>query len=360
MISNQRVIATEEHFATQKYLDATASLPIWPGDETEMTLMRGVTTTLGDRLTSFDTRLAEMDASGTDMAVLSLGPPGVQPYEQEPAVTLAREFNDGLVEIIERWPDRFAGVGTIAPQDPKRAAEEIERIMGPVGLGGIMINSHTHGHYLDEPEYEPILAAAEACDATLYLHPRIPSPQMLGPYQDFGMMAAIWGYQAEAGTHAVRLIMSGVFDRHPNLKVVLGHLGEALPFWLQRLDNRYHWTFQAAGKNLSMVKLELTPSEYIRRNFVVTTSGMDDPAVLAFCLSRLGEDDIMFAIDYPYEDSAPAAAFLRDADLTDSQRAKISHGNAERLFHILSHPETPLPGAPTPLQTRDAAVAARE
>src|SRR5271155_1008807 len=267
MIRNQRVIATEEHFAAPEYIEATARLAVWPGDETEMTLMRGVTAVLGDRLTSFDARLAEMDASGTDMSVLSLGPPGVQPYDRKPAVTLAREFNDGLVEIIKRWPDRFAGLGTLAPQDPKRAAEEIERIMGPLGLGGVMITSHPHGHYLDEPDYEPILEAAEACGATLYLHPRIPSPQMQAPYKDYGMMAALWGYQAEAGTHAIRLIMSGAFDRHPNLKVILGHLGEALPFWLQRLDNRYRWTYRAAGENLGMVKLELTPSEYVRRNF---------------------------------------------------------------------------------------------
>lgn len=144
----------------------------------------------------------------------------------------------------------------------------------------------------------------------------------------------MWGYQAEAGTHAVRLIMSGVFDRHPELKVVLGHLGEGLPFCMRRLDNRYAWTYRAAGENLGMARLELTPSEYLRQNFTVTTSGMDDPDVLAFCLHRLGEDSIMFAIDFPYEESAPATGFLHDADLSEAQRAKISHGNAERLFRI--------------------------
>lgn len=298
--------------------------------------MRGVVhhEVLHERLADFGTRLREMDASGTDVAVLSLNPPGVQPYDRESAISLASDFNDALAEIICRWPDRFAGLGTVAPQDPERAAQEIERITGPLGLSGSMINSHTQGRYLDEPGFEPILEAAAALGAPVYLHPRVPSPQMLGPYRDHGMLAAVWGFQAEAGTHAVRLIMSGVFDRYPNLQVVLGHLGEGLPYWMRRLDNRYAWTYQMAGEKLGMTRLELTPSDYLRRNFTVTTSGMDEPDVLEFCLHRLGEDNIMFAIDYPYEDSASATAFLRDSDLSEAQRAKISHGNAERLFNI--------------------------
>ena len=134
--------------------------------------------------------------------------------------------------------------------------------------------------------------------------------------------------------------MSGVFDRHPKLKIILGHLGEALPFWTMRLDNRYAWTYQAAGEVLGMAKLELTPSEYLRRNFYLTTSGMEDPEVLAFCTDRLGEDRIMFAIDFPYEDSGPASRFLADADLTPSQREKLSSGNAEALLGL-----TPQAGA---------------
>lgn len=335
-MSEHRVIATEEHFATPEYLEAVATLEVWPGDQPEMKLMRGVESeeVMRKKLLDFELRLRDMDAAGTDMAVLSLNPPGVQPFDRGPAVSLARDFNDALAEIIQRWPTRFAGLGTIAPQDPQQAAQEIERIGGSLGLGGVMINSHTEGHYLDEPAYAPILEAADALEVPVYLHPRMPSPQMLGPYNAYGMQAAIWGYQADAGTHATRLIMSGAFDRYPKLKVVLGHLGEALPFWMSRLDNRYAWTYKAAGENLGMARLELTPSEYLRRNFLVTTSGMDDPGALAFCIERLGEDNVMFAIDFPYEDSLRATAFLREADLSDSQRAKVSHGNAERLFRI--------------------------
>lgn len=182
MMSTQRVIAVEEHFATPEYLEAVAGLAVWPGDETEMNLMRGLEHdgVMRDKLADPGTRLREMDASGTDMAVLSLNPPGLQPYDRQSAVPLARDVNDGLVEIIRRWSARFAGLGTVAPQDPAQAAQEIERIMGPLGLGGVMIPSHTQGRCLDEPEFEPILAAAEALRALVPAFP-CPPPADAGP-----------------------------------------------------------------------------------------------------------------------------------------------------------------------------------
>jgi predicted TIM-barrel fold metal-dependent hydrolase len=275
------------------------------------------------------------------MAVLSVNPPGVQPYPAATAVPLAREFNDALAAIVRRHPDRFGGLATVAPQDPAAAAAAIERAMGPLGLHGIMINSHTGGRYLDEPEFTPLLAAAEASRAPIYLHPRVPS--MLAAYRDYGMLAAIWGYQAEAGLHAMRLILSGTLDRHPGLTIVLGHLGEGIPYWLRRIDNRHAFAARTVGAATSMPRLSLTPSEYFRRNFVITTSGIDDPDVLGLALRAVGADNIMFAIDFPYEDPAAAAAFLRDAPLTDGQRTAIGHRTAERVFDI---GETGAPGAP--------------
>jgi 5-carboxyvanillate decarboxylase len=204
--------------------------------------------------------------------------------------------------------------------------------MGPLGLNGVMINSHTGGRYLDEPEFAPLLEAAEAGRAPIYLHPRLPA--MRGGYLDHGLSGAIWGYQAEAGLHAMRLIFSGTLDRYPGLTIVLGHLGEGIPFWLRRIDNRYGFARQVAGAATPMPKLELAPSEYFRRNFVVTTSGIDDPDVLGFALRAVGEDNIMFAIDTPYEDPAAATAFLREAPLTESQRSAISHRTAERVFRL--------------------------
>lgn len=329
-----RVIAVEEHMATEAFLHVAHGLDVVQGDETEVELMRTVENSPGlrTRLVDLDARLREMDALGQDMAVLSLNPPGVQPYPAADAVPLAREFNDALAAMTRRHPGRFGGLATVTPQDPVAAAAEIERAMGPLGLNGVMINSHTGGRYLDEPEFEPLLAAAEANRAPIYLHPRMPS--MLAAYRDYGMSAAVWGYQAEAGLHAMRLILSGTLDRHPELTIVLGHLGEGIPYWLRRIDNRRAFAARTVGAATSMPRLSLTPSEYFRRNFAITTSGIDDPDVLELALRAVGADKIMFAIDFPYEDPAAAVAFLRDTPLTDDQRTAIGHRTAERVFGI--------------------------
>ncbi|WP_144764965.1 amidohydrolase family protein [Curtobacterium sp. 9128] len=329
-----RIIAAEEHIATETFLSASRAFKPFPADRREVELTRVVQDCDPYRsaLTDIDSRLADMDAAGQAMAVLSINPPGVQPFQAEDAVPLARTVNDELAAIVADHPTRFAALGTLAPQDPQAAADEIARIMGPLGLNGIMINSHTHGQYLDEPRFEPLLAAAEAHQAPISLHPRFPS--VLAPYDAYGLQAAIWGYQAEAGLHAMRLIMSGTFDRHPNLTVVLGHLGEGIPYWLRRIDSRRAFAAQVPGAAGAMPYLELTPSEYFRRNFVITTSGIDDPAVLEFALAAAGEDNVMFAIDAPYEDPGTAIALLREARLDDDQLAYVSHRTAERVFNI--------------------------
>ncbi|MGI6873276.1 amidohydrolase family protein [Amycolatopsis sp. 3B14] len=334
MIAGNRVIAVEEHFTTETFLQAAHESEVVSGDRAEMELMRRVERAepMRSRLVDLDARVAEMDALGQDMAVLSLNPPGVQPYPAAIAAELAREFNDSLATIVRQRPARFAGLGTVAPQDPKAAAEEIERITGPLGLSGIMINSHTEGRYLDEPFFAPLLDAAEANRAPIYLHPRIPS--VGGPYLDYGLSGAIWGYQAEAGLHAMRLILSGALDRNPDLTIVLGHLGEGIPFWLRRIDNRHAFARQVSGAATPMPKLDLTPSEYFRRNFVLTTSGIDDADVLGLGLRAVGDDNVMFAIDTPYEDPGQGIAFLRDAPLTATQRANISHRTAQRVFAL--------------------------
>jgi 5-carboxyvanillate decarboxylase len=334
--SRPRVIAVEEAYATESWISEFAALSPPPGEQPEQDFMNLVTASPEMRraLCDFDLRLQVMDAAGVDVHLLSFTAPGVQMHEKRRGSELAAQYNDELVEIIKGRPDRFAGLGSVAPQDPERAAREVERIMGPLGLSGVVINSHTYGRYLDEAEFEPILAAAEASGATIYLHPRVPSPAMLAPYNRYGMLASLWGFAAEAGTHALRLIMSGAFDRFPRLRIVLGHLGEALPYWVYRLDNMAKKTWAVGGKKLGMRKLELTPSQYLRRNFGVTTSGMDDPDALMFCITKLGQENVMFAIDYPYEDSEHSMAFLNKAPLTDQQRALFSHKNAERFFRI--------------------------
>lgn len=329
-----RIVAVEEHLATEAFLRVAHGLDVGPGEETEVRGMRTMENTpaFRTRLVDLGARLREMDALGQDMAVLSLNPPGVQPYPAADAVPLARDFNDALAAIVRRHPGRFGALAAVAPQDPAAAAAEIERATGPLGLSGIMINSHTGGRYLDEPEFTPLLAAAEASRTPVYLHPRVPS--MLDAYRPYGLPGAIWGYQAEAGLHAMRLILSGTLDRHPDLTLVLGHLGEGIPYWLRRIDNRHAFATATAGAATPMPRLSLTPSEYFRRNFVLTTSGIDDPEVLGLALRAVGEDRVMFAIDHPYEDPKRAVDFLRDTPLTDAQRTAIAHRTAERVFSL--------------------------
>ncbi|RYC70567.1 amidohydrolase [Spirosoma sordidisoli] len=273
-------------------------------------------------------RLADMDANGVDMHLLSLGLPGVQMFEPDQAVGLARLANDRLAEAIRRHPTRFAGLACFAPQNPSEAAREMERSIHALRLNGFLVNSHTGNGYLDEQRFWPILEAAEALGAPLYIHPRAPSDGMAAPFRDYRIEGAIWGYGIEAGTHALRLMLSGVLDRFPRLQIVLGHMGEALPFWLWRLD------FMGAPGARAGRGNQLKPSEYFKRNFSITTSGVEDPLALRFSIDKLGLDSVMWAIDYPYQPTTPAVSFIESATLTDDERAKVAHRNAERIFRI--------------------------
>jgi 5-carboxyvanillate decarboxylase len=275
-------------------------------------------------------RLANMDASGVDMQLLSLSLPGVQLFEADQAVALASLSNDHLSDAIRRHSTRFAGLGCFAPQNPQQAVKEMQRSIDTLKLNGFLVNSHTANGYLDEQRFWPILEAAEALGAPLYIHPRAPSDGMAAPFRDYRLEGAIWGYGIEAGTHALRLMLSGVLDRFPKLQIVLGHMGEALPFWLWRLD------FMGAPGARAGRGNQLKPSEYFKRNFAITTSGVEDPLALRFCIDKLGIDSVMWAIDYPFQPTAPAVAFIDSAPLTEQERAKVAHGNAERIFRILT------------------------
>lgn len=251
-------------------------------------------------------------------------------FDPATAVALARLSNDRLSEAVRRQPTRFAGLAAFAPQDPPAAAREMERAISTLKLNGFLVNSHTQNGYLDEARYWPILEAAEALGAPLYIHPRAPSDGMAAPFRDYRMEGSIWGYGMETSTHAVRLMLSGVLDRFPRVRIVLGHMGEALPFWLWRLDG------MAAPGARADLRNRLKASEYFRRNFAITTSGLEDPLVLRFCADKIGIENIMWAIDYPYQPTAPAVAFLESAPLSDAERERVAHGNAERIFGIRS------------------------
>ncbi len=275
-------------------------------------------------------RLPDMDKNGVDMHVLSLTAPGVQMFDADTATELAALANDKLAAVIKRHPKRFAGIASFAPQSPKRAAKEMERAINKLKLNGFVVNSHTNNEYLDYPKFFPILEAAEALDACIYIHPRAASDGMAAPFRDYGLDSAQWGYGMEVATHAVRMIVSGVFDRFPKLKICLGHMGEAVHFWFWRLD----YMNKNAQNRGSAPKTKLTPSEYFKRNFVITTSGQESHLALDYSIKALGIDNVLWAIDYPYQPSAPAVAFMDSAPVSAAEREKLYHGNAERIFHI--------------------------
>lgn len=278
-------------------------------------------------------RLRLMDEAGVDMHLLSLVSPGVQMLPSQEAIEIAALANDRLADRIRCHPTRFAGLASIAPQAPEQAALEIERAIGTLGLNGVMINSHTNGEYLDEPRFAPILEAASALDVPIYIHPRGPSAGMAAPYMKYALETAIWGHGAEASLHAVRIIMSGLLDRFPKLRFVLGRLGEGLPFWLWRLDN-------VVVRSPRAVTLKRRPSDYFRDNFFVTTAGINSIEPLQFCVSVLGADRVLWGVDYPFLEHPEAVEMLEHASLADEDKRKIFGANAEHLFRIAVAAET--------------------
>ena len=333
--SKPRMIAIEEAFATREFLDhllkSAASSPYEGVRYAAMVMSRPA---VADRLTSIDVRLADMDAHGVDMHVVALSSPGVQVFEPKFATALATKVNDELAGWKRKYPKRFACLAAIAPQDPKAAAEEIDRAIGDLGLNGIIINSHTNGEFLDDPKFWPILEAAVKHRAAIYLHPTFPSPAMVKPYERYGMHGAVWGFAAECGLHAMRMVLGGVFDHFPELQIVLGHGAEGLPYWFYRMDLVHTATMAFASQPPGMVHLKRKPSEYVKSNIHLATSGMCWDDVLLFGIKAMGVERVMFAIDYPYESSKVAADFIRNAPLSEKDRALVLSGNAERLFKI--------------------------
>ena len=334
-----RKIAVEEAFSIPEVAAALKQVARAPGDSADLPLVRGIYDAQGgygsmkflDGLLDLeDVRLKDMDANGVDMQVLSLTAPGVQMFDADTACDLATLANDRLAAVIRRHPTRFAGLATFAPQAPRRAVREMERATRELKLNGFILNSHTNNEYLDDPKYWPILEAAEALDRCIYIHPRGASDGLKGPLRDYGMDSAMWGYGVEVGTHAVRMMASGLFDRFPKLQICIGHMGEAVPFWIWRI------TFMnSRSQKIGRAPVtSLTMAEYLQRNFVITTSGVEDPLALEYSIKKLGIDNVLWAIDYPYQPSAPAVAFMDAVELNPEHKAKLYHRNAERVFHI--------------------------
>jgi predicted TIM-barrel fold metal-dependent hydrolase len=251
----------------------------------------------------------------------------VQIFDAVQGGELAKLSNDRLAAAIERHPSRYAGLAAVAPQDPEAAAQEIDRTIRSLGLNGVLINSHTNNEFLDQQKYWPIFEATVANDVPLYLHPRRPPDQMAAAFTDYQMDRALWGFAIEASTHAVRLIMGGIFDQFPDLKVVLGHMGEGIPFWLHRLDT-------IGGRSTGGATIKRKPSEYFRDNFTITTSGMSWEPILRLSVEVLGANKVMFATDYPFGSYERDIAWLDGVDMPDSDKVLIYGGNAERVFGL--------------------------
>ena len=323
-----RVIAIEEHFITPLYREHV--IP----DEFRKFWLSWRSDVLGhdisEQYADMDAkRLAAMDEAGIDVAVLSFGAPGPQGFGPEIAIPMARDANDRLHEAVRRHPTRFAGFASLPTADPAAAVEELERCVTTLGFVGAMIHGHTQGSFLDEKKYWPIFERAEVLDVPLYLHPTAPHPAVMeayfGDYEELARSA--WGFAVDTGCHFLRIMFSGVFDAYPRLKIILGHLGEGLPFAMHRLQEH---SWQAAKRR----GLERTPLDYIRENLLVTTSGnWYEPAFLCTLLA-LGADKILFAADWPFEANKVASSFLENLSISDADRERIASLNAQRELRL--------------------------
>jgi 5-carboxyvanillate decarboxylase len=291
----------------------------------------GYTNGILDKLTDIgENRIADMDATGIDRQLLLITAPAVQAFrDPAEALEVAISSNDEVAEACRKYPDRFSALAAVPPQDPAAAAKEIDRAMNRLGLNGVVINSHTHGEYLDDPKFWSIFEAAEALDAAIYIHPQSPPPNMVTEFAKRGLEGAVMGFQVDVAMHAVALILSGVFDRFPKLKLVIGHGGEGLPFWLFRLDYQQKVILENRG-----YKLKHPISEYLKRNVFMTTSGMGwEPAIL-FCQQVMGVDNILYAMDYPYEFNSEEVIATDNLPISDADKLKLYQTNAERVFNL--------------------------
>ncbi len=319
----QGKIAIEEHFA----IPDTTSRSLRYQTEYWTSLPKKL-------LDVHDQRLAEMDRTGIEIEILSLNSNGVQSVlDPAKAAELARKANDALADIIAKRPDRFAGFAALPMQDPEAAAREFERCVRDLKFKGALVNSFSQVGspetvvYYDFPQYRPFWAVVERLGVPFYLHPRDPLPSRRPAYEGHPwLIASPWGFAEETAMHVLRLMGSGLFDAYPKLQIVIGHLGERIPYDLWRLDHR-------------LTKVPGRPAkrpmgEYFRNNFYLTTSGNFCTTSLIHAILTVGADRLLFAVDYPFEDHAQAAAWFDAADIAEADRRKIGRDNAMSLFKL--------------------------
>jgi 2,3-dihydroxybenzoate decarboxylase len=278
-----------------------------------------------------DHRIEIMDRNNIDFVVLSLSGPGVQVEpDTNLACKLAKSVNDFLAREIEKRPDRYGGFAHLAMQDPAEAAAELERCMRDLGFQGAMINGQTNGEYLDLDKYSVFWERAAALQAPVYLHPGNPvdHPAVYAGHDELWGPVCSWTFETAA--HALRLVFAGVFERYRDAQLILGHMGETLPISLWRFDSRWPVSHRDSKE------LPQPPSFYIKRNIAITTSGVCSDAALRCALESMGEDNVMFSVDYPFEQTETAARFIDGANIPESQREKVASQNARRILRLRS------------------------
>jgi len=312
------VIALEEHYYDPEVV-ATFESP------------EGRTPELRRRLDDLgELRLQEMDEAGIDIQVISHGAPSTQRLDPESAVRLARKANDRLAQAIAAHPDRFAGFAALPTPDPKAAADELERTVTQLGFKGAMVHGLTNGVFFDDKRFWPIFERAQALDVPLYVHPASPHVAVVEAYYkdyltDFpGLRTAAWGFTVETATQGIRLVLSGVFDAYPDVKIILGHMGEGLPFLLWRID---HALSRAGNRRVSF-------REQFSRHFYITTSGNFSTPALLCSMLELGVDRILFSVDYPFVQNVPGTKWIHELQLSAEDKTKILSGNAKRLLKM--------------------------
>jgi 5-carboxyvanillate decarboxylase len=336
-------IATEEAFATREQIDCYLRMVKDGSADKGVTSLWGFyarspserATTILERLLDLGAqRLRHMDETGIDKAVLALTAPGAQPLtDLEEARGLAQRANDYLAEHVAAHRDRYIGMTTVAPQDPQWSAGEILRGARELNFKGVQINSHTQGEYLDDPKFDPIFRALAETGQPLYIHPSSPPDAMIGPMLEAGLDGAIFGFGVEVGLHLLRLITSGIFDRYPDLQIMVGHMGEALPFWIYRIDYMHQATVRSK-RYACLRPLKKTILEYLRSNVLITTSGVAWAPAILFTQQVVGEDRVMYAMDYPYQFHADEVRTHDNLDIPLATKKKLMQTNAERWFRL--------------------------
>jgi uncharacterized protein len=320
-----RTIALEEHFWTAELAAPPGTGPIARPDGAR----------LDSQLRELGAeRIAGMDAAGIDMQVLSHVQPAAQGMPGVAGTDAARRANDALAEAAGRYPDRLAGFATLPTTSAEAAANELRRCVSELGFVGAMVNSTlgTNGAFLDDARFAPLLAAFEDLDVPLYLHPGSPPAAVaealfggLSPAVAARLATNAWGWHAEAGLHALRMVAAGTFERHPGLQLIIGHCGEMLPFMLARIDEML--PPQVTG-------LPRPPSAYVHRNVWVTTSGMFSLPPVLCSIQVMGVDRVLFSVDYPFAANMSGRHLLDSLPLSPADKAKVAGGNAGHLLRL--------------------------